>query len=521
MNKQSARFSIPVNERDATIIKRVGLGWGATLLGQLINFGGRIVSIPVFLSMWGPEKYGQWLTLYAFVGYLAIIDFGMQPYVFNRLRNCYSINRLFEYNRILHSALSLSISVALIAMLLFILVIFVTPLKNLLSLKDTGHLLSIIFILLAGQIIFAIPIGLTRSVYSTVGEYPRGMMTDNLQQFIFYGLTIVVLLCGGGLVFIAWIQLLPLLVITLFILYDLKNRHPEIQIGINERDWSLALSFLLPSLFFSIIYLSGLIVLNGSILVVNAIFGAAAVVVFATIRTMCNLIQQFIGIVKTPLWPEITAFDAEKDYAKLRMSHKLLVKLSFAVCGSIVVFLHFFGKDIINIWMGGRIIFDQRLLDLFLVYLTSQIIWSSSSLLLLATNHHRKLSIYQIVSSIIGLAFAIILATHIGLNGIVLGLCIADISICLWFVPRESCNLIGENLKSFWTDCVLRGIPILLFGFLLAWWAREMIENNIVSIAMALFGISISVIVMGYYFWLNSSERMNISSILLKAWKLR
>lgn len=519
MNEQSQRLSIPLNEQDIKLIKRVSLGWSATFLGQVINFVGRIVSVPVFLAMWGPEQYGEWLTLYAFVGYLAVIDFGMQPYVFNRLRNCYSLNKLVEYKSILHSALSFSISIALIAMLLITVLSFATPLEKWFSFKHTGGLLSVIFFLLGGQKIFAVPMGLTRSVYSTVGEYHRGMMTDNIQQIFFYGLTILVLLGGGGLMSIAGIQLLPLLGITLFILYDLKNRYPGIQIGINERDWSLAFSFLLPSLFFLLMYLSSVILLNGSILLVNAVLGAASVAVFATIRTMCNLIQQFIGLLKTPLWPEITAFEAEKDYNKLRVTHKLLVKLSFAGCGSMVVFLHFFGKDIMNIWTGGRIIFDQRLLDLFLIYLTSQIIWSSSSLILAATNNHRRLSICQITSSISGLGLAIILASHMGLNGIVLALFLADISTCLWFVPRESCKLIGESLRKFWVDCIFRGIPILLIGSLVAWWVGSVIENPIFSIILALFSVCIVVIGTGYFFWLNSAERMHITYIILKAWK--
>jgi len=396
---------------------------------------------------------------------------------------------------------------------------FSAPLEDWLNLKHAGGLQSLILFLLALQIIFAIPMGLIRSIYSTASEYPRGMMTSNIQQFCLHGFTILVLVVGGGLVPIVSVQLLPVLGITLFILYDLNRRHPEIQIGVKERDWSLAFSLLAPSLFFFLIYLSGAVLLHGSILIVNAFWGAASVAVFATLRTMCNMIQQTIGLIKTPLWPEITSFEAKKDYEKLRIAHRLLVKISLSVCASMAVFLHFFGRDIVNLWTGGRIMFDQKLLDLFLIYLTSQIIWSSSSLLLAATNHHKKLSICQIASSVSGLGLAVILASRMGLEGIVLGLCIADISICLWLIPRETCKLIGESLRKFWAECVLKGIPIFLIEFFVAWWIGSITEDPILGIVLAFLGIGIVVIVLSYFFWLNSTERIRIDSILLRVWK--
>jgi O-antigen/teichoic acid export membrane protein len=518
MKGLSRESSHPTNGPNAHLVQRVGLGWLATFLGQVINFAGRVVSIPVFLAMWGNEKYGEWLTLYAAVGYLVAIDFGMQPYIVNCLIKSYSLKKLADYKRILHSGLSLSLLITLIAMAVITYLAFALPWGDWLHLKLCAGLHSFILVLLAGQIVFAIPMGLIRGIYVSAGEYTRGMMTFNVQQFFLHGLTVLVLFTGGGLVFVAAIQLLSVFGITIFILFDLHRRHPEIQIGLKEREWALAFSLFVPSLFFFLINLSSVILLNGSTLVVNAVLGSVSVAIFVTLRTMCNLIQQFIGFVKAPLWVEIATFEAEKHYEKLRMAHQLLVKVSLGIGGSMVVFLHFFGKNIINLWTGGRIIFDQRLLDLFLIYLTSQLIWSSSSLLLTATNHHRKLSICQITSSILGLYFAMVLASHMGLEGIVLGLSIADISICLWFVPRESCKLLGERLRRFWAECVLRGIPVLLSGSFVAWGIRSIIENSIFSVVLALFSVVFTVIGMGYFLWLNATERMHTRSIVLKAW---
>ena len=444
----------------------------------------------------------------------------MQTYVVNRLIQSYSLKKLDDHTRILHSALALYLSVTLIAMILVAALIPILLFQKWLRLEHTGHLVSVVVVLLlAGQIVFGIPFGLIRGLYSTVGEYPRGAMTSNVQQFSLYGLIVLVLIVDGGLVSVAAVQLVPLIGITLFIFHDLKHRHPEIRIGIRERDSHLAFTLFGPSLLFLLMSVANALTIQGTTLVVNMFFGSASVAVFATLRTMSNLIRQIVQSFHLPVWVEITSLEAKRDYRKLRTIHRLLVKLSLMTCASAAVVFHFTGKDIVGLWTQGRITFDQSFLDIFLFYMTTQAIWLTSSVFLKATNRHKNLCLCYIISGILGLGLALVLSSKIGLNGVITGLWIADISVCLWFIPWETCKLIKESVREFWIDCVLRGFPVILVQCLVTWRIASVVEAPLLRIVSACLGVSTIVITAGYFLWLNTIERARVSSLASEVWR--
>ena len=94
------------------IVRRVTGGTVGNVLGQVINVAGQFVLVPIFLTYWGSQLYGEWLTLSAAVAYLTLVDFGIQSYVINRMNQCYVRGELEACSRILHSALYLYLLVS-------------------------------------------------------------------------------------------------------------------------------------------------------------------------------------------------------------------------------------------------------------------------------------------------------------------------------------------------------------------------------------------------------------------------
>jgi O-antigen/teichoic acid export membrane protein len=54
-------------------------------LGQLISAIQPIFFVPLFLSAWGSEGYGQWCIFFAVVSYFSLLDFGCQSHIGNIL----------------------------------------------------------------------------------------------------------------------------------------------------------------------------------------------------------------------------------------------------------------------------------------------------------------------------------------------------------------------------------------------------------------------------------------------------
>src|SRR3954447_19762835 len=84
---------------------RLTRGTLANILGQVLNTVGQLAQVPVLLSIWGTQIYGEWLALSAMVAYLATLDLGMQTYVVNRMNQCYARGEMGDYTRVLHTGI--------------------------------------------------------------------------------------------------------------------------------------------------------------------------------------------------------------------------------------------------------------------------------------------------------------------------------------------------------------------------------------------------------------------------------
>jgi len=500
-------------------IRRIGLGSLAVLMGQGINILGQILVVPLFLWAWGQQLYGEWITLYAIVGYISLLNFGMQTYVVNRLNQFYSVGLLNDYTNILHSALSLYLGIAAIAGSLIAFAVFVAPVGQWLNLRDMDHLTtSIVALLLAMQVILAIPQGLIAGLYRTFQEFPRGAMLANFQRASILGLTALTLMVGGKLIQVAAVQLIPIMAFAAFILYDIRKRHPEVKISFSQSDWRLAISFLGPSLLFFLIQISGVLTVQGSIIVVSAFAGPAYVAVFAIHRTLTNLVRQIVGSLNTVLWPELTTLEARGDYSQLRIVHRSFVKMSFAACVFAGIWLHFTGRDIIELWTLGKITFNQRLLDIFLFYLVLQAPWLGSSVFPAAFNRHKNLATCYILSAVLGIGLAVVLIQHWGIVGVAVGLLIGDVLVCGWFVPLETCRILGDSIRKYWVEVLFRGLPVIFITGIVAWLASQIKSSSLISIFIVFGSVILTGSIVGYLIWLNKEEKKRITYLFIKLW---
>ncbi len=499
---------------------RVVRGIWANVVAQTVNVIGQLVLVPVILLSWGRQLYGEWLTLSAVVGYLAVVDFGMQMFVVNRLNQCHAVGETQEFNRILQSAYFLSIIVSTVAFLLLSGIMASLPLDRWFHFTITGRAeASWVALLLAGQVAFSIPQGLIAGIYRTIGEYPRGIMVGNVQKISAILATVATLVAGGGMVSVAAVQIAPMAAAAVFVWRDVRRRHPWVRPGIRERDMRLALSFLAPSFYFFLIQIAMALTLQGSTLIVGALFGAVAVAVFSILRTLANALRQAFAAINHALWPELTALEATRQFEVLReiflLSSKAMLLLS--VCGA--AFLSATGADVVRLWTRGGIAYDHELMVTFLVLLVSQTYWLSASIILASSNNHRTLSICYGVSGILGAGLGYLFGKSIGVQGVVLGILVADLGICALLVPWHACRHIGQGYGRYAADVLLRGVPvaILVLGTVrLALWvigdAPALLLLSVAGISTVAAGIPA-----GYFIWLRRTERRRVEGILCAA----
>jgi O-antigen/teichoic acid export membrane protein len=308
--------------RTTSVMARVRRGTAANIIRQLINVVGQLALVPILLKFWGAELFGEWQMLTAGAAYVALLNFGFQTYATNRMNQHYSRNEMREFNRILQSSLFLALVIAFVGTLLALIVSFLLPIGNWLA-PATSNNRTIIALLLtwhAGSLIT----GVLGGIYRAVGEYSRDMFFANLYYSSQMIVTALIAATGGRLLAASAAQLVLLAVLASMIRADLIRRHPEVELGIRQRDRRLALSFVAPSALFLVIQVSMLLSIQGSTLVVGAVMGAGAVAVFVATRSLVNLIPQAINSIGQVMWPEFTALEANGKLDILRDMQQLL-----------------------------------------------------------------------------------------------------------------------------------------------------------------------------------------------------
>ena len=494
--------------RSGGALKRVVAGAASGALGHVINLAGQVGTVPLFLWAWGAQRYGEWLTLSAAAAYLALLDFGMGLYVVNRLTAHHAEGDVGEYQRVLGTSFALYLSIAGAVIVLGGLVLALFSPSGLLDLAVTDDWTArIVGFLLVVQMAGTIPYGLLLGLYRTFGEFHVGAMIRNAQQILALVGTTAGLALGGSLVEVAAIPLVASAVCAGFVLYDLKRRHSSLPVVVGPFDCRLAAHLLGPSLVFLAIQLSLALTIQGSVLLVNALYGAAAVTLFVTVRTLVNTLRQLVGLVNHPTWPELIRLKARNEYATLRATHRLLAKGCLALTSSFAIFLHFTGVGIISMWTAGRMQPDQRLLDAFLILAVAQTIWFTSSSFPMAFNRHYKVAACYALSGMFGLAAAWGLGRKLGLVGVVAGLLVADVLFCGVTIPSGVCRLLGDRPLAFWRDIALGGVPVIAAQWAVASGVDALVPPGWLRLALLGLCLSSMTVGLGFRFWLSGQER--------------
>ena len=474
---------------------------------------GQLLLVPLFLAAWGEVRYGEWLTLSAMAAQVALVDFGVQTYVVNRLNQSYAKRELEEYTRILQSALYWSLAVSAVAFVAVVEAIFLLPLGSWFSLELTGHsVITMVGALLALQVVASVPYGLVSGIYRTVGEFPTGTMIFNVQRGLFIALTGGALLLGGGLIHVAAAQLLPLLIGVSYALWDLRRRHPEIEIGLAKREPGLARTFLGPSSLFFLIRGSQAASIQGSTLIVSALFGSAAVALFVTLRTLCNLVRQISNSLIIALWPELTSLEASGDYDTLRSVFHLANKVITSICLAAAVFLIVGGQDLVELWTHGEVQYQAGLMNALLIMLVLQTPWLLSSTFLMATNRHKLVSTCYLISSLLGLGLGVLLALEFGTPGLIAGLLAAELLVCGWTVPNAACQLVRERTSRYFLRTIGPMFPVaaLVLGAAALTAPVTISLHPSMRLALLALAIGLASLLATYGLWLNTSERRRV-----------
>lgn len=409
----------------------------ASGLGNIINMLTRIILPPLFIYAWGVHVYGNWLLLASLVTYLTISSMGGQLYIVNRLTQLYNTGKYGEFTQVFNSGLFLLISIGIFILILFSVLVFILAPSHILKIDYISpDMTRWVLIILAFQFLSSMPQGLLTGTFQSIGQLPTGVMLNNCMLAGQVSLPALALMLHAPPVIIAIAQVLPVLFIISLASAMLKKRLPEYHL-LNYRfaKFTKIKTFIKPSLHFLLIQVSFALSVEGLIIITGLTLGPVQVVIFATMRTLVNMMKQSLALVVNTAWPDLTRLDAQHNIKRLTQVFRFVMRTVLVAAFIIVIVLHFLGATIYHIWLHHKVPYNSAVMSWFLIYGLELVFWSTAGNLLMAINKHYHIAYVYLTSACLTVLFAYIGSIHFGIHGVVIGMLSADLLLPFWLIP--------------------------------------------------------------------------------------
>ena len=429
-----------------TLKTRLSLGFGAQAFSQIVNILIRLVELPLLLSFWGPQLYGEWLILAAIPAYLSFGDGGFSEAA---LREMTMRNSKGDRDGSLAVFQSTWVFLLFISIILGIFVyIFaqMVPLSDLFnfSVMNDDEIKRVI-ILLTAQIIFVFQAGLLNGGFWVTGDYPAGMFFQALSQLLEFGCLATAVFLGGGPVQAAFSFLAGRVLGTFLMLLGQRRVSPWLQYGVSKITLDEIRQLATPA-FASIAFpLGNAMNIQGMRMVIGLILSPVAVAIFSSLRTLSRFAIQPSLVVKHIMLPEMaTAYGANNIVLFKRLykqSSQYATWLSIISCGFILLT----GNFIINRLAVGAIVMDWSVyVPLVLTALVAGI-WHTGITVFTSSNRHEKIALtYFFVYGLSSLFGGYVLGKFFGLSGVGFSLFLAECFFAVYLL-KKSIEDLGEK----------------------------------------------------------------------------
>lgn len=371
------------------LLIRLRNGLSANAYNQLITIAVQLIGVPVFLHAWGVDLYGEWLILFAIPVYFSMADLGLSQSAGNDMTARIARGDISGALYVFKSLGVFVYWIVTIGLILSVLIFWHMPLEiwfsfTMMSDKEAKYVL----LLLVAEIFFQLPDNVSHAGFRASGEYALHIVLRSTARLLQFGAMWIVVLNNGGPLTAAIVfcgaRLLTTPVFAMILIY----RHRWLSFGFEGARAGELRRLIRPALANIIIQLAQALNIQGMLLVVGAILGSSAVVIFSTLRTLTRLALQTAQAVSLTAEPEIArAYGADKNYLlKLLFLHTL--SLGFWLALVVAIGLAFLGSFILDVWTNSKIEMDFILFACLLGSAVINIFWYSPITLLKAANAH-------------------------------------------------------------------------------------------------------------------------------------
>ena len=431
------------------IRNRLRNGFTANSFGFFVNVIAQVITVPILIFYWGVDLYGEWLIISAIPAYLNFTNLGLSDAMATKMTMYVTKKNREKALLLFQSSWKIVTSLSIVVSLIFILVATLIPFSSVFNINQINNSELLIMIsLFSIYILLGLQASLLGGAYRCEGNQPDYVFIYNFTRLLelVIGLSFVAL--GFGVLELVSIYVIVRFVGLIYLLYYLKNKSPWITFTGRVFSFTNVRTIINPS-FASVGFSIGNMFINqGVLLIIGALLGPVSVAMFSVYRTLSRISLKIIAVFINIFLPEITAAYASNKKTILRLLNRKLLGISFQLLVLALLFLAFFGENIINIWTLNKIEYNNTLFMFVLIETLTYFLWYCGSVSIVAINKHAKIVVWNLISSFISLIIMWFALTSVGIMGAPISLSIGNLIVGS-FVIFQSIKITEDSLSKY------------------------------------------------------------------------
>jgi len=447
MNNFKKQFQ--VSNRTIVIIKQIGFSSVYKVFSILITF----FLVPLSISYLGSERYGVWLTIFSFIGWFNIFDFGIGNGLRNKLTIALSLNNMKLAKAYVSTAYFGMFFIVLSLIILLSIPFYFIPWENIFNYsgnESLSQLIAIVFIIFSVNLIIKM---ISIIYYADQKSSAPGLMNLAGQIIIFASIYIATYSSNASLTLYGSIVVgANMLVYIIANLIAYFGKYASIRPNITYFKKEYFQDILSLGGKFFLIQIAAVMIYSTDNFIINYFFGGEQVTIYNIVFKYFMFATIAMNIILEPYWSAFTNAAIHEDDEWIKQSMKNLFKIS-VVASLVVICMIFISNQAYQLWIG-----DNIKIPLFLTILLAlkTIINLFMQPITMYINGVGKIKLQLYVgmtAAIINIPLSIVLAVNfkLGISGIIIASIMVSI-LGIVIYPRQLYKLLYHKADGIWNQ---------------------------------------------------------------------
>jgi O-antigen/teichoic acid export membrane protein len=455
------------------IRERLRKGISAQGFSQVVQIFIRLVEVPLLLSFWGTQRYGEWLMLSAIPVYLSITDGGFTGAACREMAMRSGAEEHKETAVIFQSTWVLLMIVSIATGLLAFGLVEIAPLESWLGFSSMNAFeVRFTFLLLVAHVLVSFQGDLLNGAFWVTGDYPHSMYLIAFTQLVeFVGFAVVVML-GGGPIKAAAGYLVGRILGTGMMWIGQRRASPWLRPGHINASLTEIKRLAFPAFTSLAFPVGNALNIQGMRLVVGIALGPSAVALFVPMRTLSRLVMQPANIINRLIEPELAVAYGAGNRALFQQIFTISCQFALWGCLGLCFLVGPGAYWIFPAWTSGMVSMHWPTYLVLLSVVLINSVWYTALMVPYAINSHSRIApFFALVYGAAAIGCGYICSVKLGIGGAALTLLAAEVAMVV-VVIHVSLPMARIGMTQ-WAKIVLRPPFDLIGSAGMYYWKRK------------------------------------------------